>query len=127
MTVDEPAVCLICGQVVQACNRLLESAPSVTNPGECTRHARSCGLGMGVFFLPQHHTCLLVRNDKSCIWPSIYLDSNGETGSDGSCRPLFLSEGRLRRLEELWIRGEVGREVARARVSQEMVITLNVY
>jgi len=127
VTVDEPAVCLICGQVVQACNRLLESAPSVTNPGECTRHARSCGLGMGVFFLPQRHTCLLVRNDKSCIWPSIYLDSNGETGSDGSCRPLFLSEGRLRRLEELWIRGEVGREVARARVSQEMVIRLNVY
>lgn len=37
-----PVVCLVCGQVLDANGR-----------GECTMHAKSCGCGVGIFFLLQ--------------------------------------------------------------------------
>ena len=121
---EEPALCLLCGRVLQAGNTLHDTQPSVTNPGECTLHARTCGLGTGIFFLLQRHLVLLMRGDKAAYWSktSLYLDANGEVGVEGGCRPLFLSEGRLRLLQEMWLRGEVGREVARSRVSSDKII-----
>jgi hypothetical protein len=58
VALDEPAVCLVCGQLVSAGSRL--PTPSATvrgrressiSPGECTLHARACGAGTGIFFL----------------------------------------------------------------------------
>lgn len=128
-TLEEPAVCLVCGQVVMAGNRLHATEPSVTNPGECTLHARSCGLGQGIFFLLQKHSVILIRAERAAFWPkkSIYLDSNGECGVDGGCRPLFLDERRHRILHEIWVRGEVSREVARIRAPGEKIIKGNYY
>lgn len=40
--VGHPAVCLVCGEVLDASGR-----------GACTRHARDCGCGLGLFFLLQ--------------------------------------------------------------------------
>jgi hypothetical protein len=128
-TVDEPAVCLVCGKVVMAGNRPHATDPSVTNPGECTLHARNCGLGSGLFFVLQKHAVLLIRNEKAAFWGklSIYLDDRGEVGVDGGCRPLFLCESRHRLLREMWLRGEVGREVARIRATSDKVIRDHFY
>ncbi|CAN0345221.1 unnamed protein product [Ectocarpus fasciculatus] len=43
----DPAVCLVCGQV------LVAGAKGMGHVGECTLHARECGAGVGVFFLVQ--------------------------------------------------------------------------
>lgn len=40
--VGHPAVCLVCGEVLDASGR-----------GACTRHARDCGFGLGLLFLLQ--------------------------------------------------------------------------
>ena len=55
---DEPAVCLVCGQLLSAGSRLPPPALSSSlshrrtmSPGECTLHARTCGAGTGVFYL----------------------------------------------------------------------------
>ena len=95
--------------------------------GECTNHARICGLGTGMFFLLQKHCVLLVRGERSCFSSSIYIDSHGEPGVDGGCRPLFLAEGRFKRLQEMWVRGDISKEVARCRDSQQQIIRLSFY
>ncbi|CAM9640594.1 unnamed protein product [Ectocarpus sp. 8 AP-2014] len=43
----DPAVCLVCGQVLAA------GTKGMGHVGECTLHARECGAGVGVFFLVQ--------------------------------------------------------------------------
>lgn len=121
-SLQEPAYCLACGRVVNAGNRVHDTVASISNPGECTLHARYCGFGSGAFFLLQKHAVLLISSEKAAFWASLYLDSNGESGVDGACKPLTLETGRVRRLAEMMLRGELGREVARIRSSSDKVV-----
>ena len=98
-------MCLLCGVILQGGSRQHQTPASITNPGECTLHTRSCGAGVGIFFLVQRFSCLLVRGGRSCYYPSIYLDALGESGSTlgggGKTRPLFLNLARYKKLEEV--------------------------
>ena len=72
----EPALCLLCGALL--CGG--PSCPAWKRPldgqreGECTRHARSCGLGVGMFALVHQCTTLLVAalkrgvDDINSMW-----------------------------------------------------------
>lgn len=94
--------------------------------GECTLHARSCGAGLGVFFLVQQCQVLLVRGSRGTYSPSLYLDSSGEVNEQrGQNRPLFLSSKRYKKLEELYVTHQVGKEIVRKRASAETVIRMN--
>ena len=96
--------------------------------GECTLHARSCGAGIGVFFLVHKCKVLLMRGPMSCTYPSVYLDQNGEAPEfTGQMRPMFLSAKRLRKIEELYLTHQIAKEVTRQRVSSDRFIRQNWY
>lgn len=93
------------------------------NPGECTMHASTCGAGVGVFFLVQHCSVILMRYGKAAYHPSFYVDSAGEiTTQRGQNRPLFLSERLFRKVEDLYLQHAVCHEVARRRAGADSVI-----
>ena len=132
-TLDDPAVCLVCGAVVSSAKRNVDAPPSISNPGECTMHSRLCGAGTGMFYLLHKHSVLLMRPDgRAALWTgpgagALYVDEYGETGPtdrihSGSSRPLFLSLSSWRRLVDLWVRVEVSREVVRTRFAAQSVI-----
>lgn len=69
--VGHPAVCLVCGEVLDASGR-----------GQCTRHARECGCGVGLFFLLQVRSGLvgdrIVGRAFGCVerWVScVFVDA----------------------------------------------------
>lgn len=103
--------------------------PSASNAGECTIHARNCGVGAGVFFLVQKCSVLLVRGPFAIIHSPIYLDSHGEVvdAGRGQNRPLFLSQKRYRRLQELYLSHSLATEVVRQRASSDTHIKSNWY
>jgi hypothetical protein len=69
-----------------------------------------------------------MRGSMSCTYPSLYLDQNGESGEgSGQMRPMFLSQKRLRKLEELYLTHQIAREVTRQRVSTDRYIRQNWY
>ena len=85
--IDEPAICLVCGCIVRAGNRAkdIESHSHMdihldTYPGECTLHARFCSGGQGIFLNVTSNWVLLLNGPRSCKFPSLYLDKNGEAG-----------------------------------------------
>ena len=64
----EPALCLICGALLCAgpsCKRIRQ--PMDSREGECTRHARGCGLGIGIFALVHQGITLLVDGTRSAF------------------------------------------------------------
>ena len=119
-SVDEPALCLLCGQILNVGIPGLGSGSDSTPPGvgECTLHARTCGAGVGVFFLVHKCSVLLMRGSRTCLYPSIYLDQNGdEPDFSAQMSPMFLSQKNVRRLEELYLNHHIAREVIRRRAS----------
>lgn len=133
MTLNEPAVCLVCGRVLDAGNRQTAGRSSMTavdQLGECTLHAQQCGAGSSVFFLVQSCQVLLLRGALASYHPSFYLDSSGEVSEHHrgtQSRPMFLSAKRYRKVEELYLGHQVSREVARKRSTADSVVRQNWY
>lgn len=79
-----------------------------------------------MFFLVQHCQVILIRGSRGVYSPSLYLDSSGEVSENrGQNKPLFLSTKRYKKLEEMYVNHQVGKEVVRKRASAESVIRLN--
>lgn len=95
---------------------------SVSNPGECTLHARACGGGTGIFFLIQNFSVVLINDSRACFYPSLYLDANGETSRIGQSRPMFLSLKRYLKVDEIYKNHLIPYEVARSRATNDRVI-----
>ena len=111
VAVDEPAVCLVCGQVLRSGQKDTRrlgptSAVAPTDIGECSLHARSCNAGVGVFFLVTKVQVLLVRGRMSAVHPSVYVyvyvdvDVNGEVPEvpevHGLLRPMYYLSAKRR-------------------------------
>ena len=128
----EPALCLLCGALLcagQSCRRpRMQLQAGQLQEGECTRHARRCGLGVGLFALVHQNLTLLVDETRSAYHASLYLDEHGE--EDRGLRrgkPLFLNAARQAALHRLWLAQAVPLEVARSRSSTSSVIRLGYY
>merc|ERR1711918_155236 len=98
-------------------------------PGECPLHCMgregysSCGVGIGVFFLVQQCIVLIMRGSRAAYYSSFYQDATGETPSmGGQNKPLFLSQKRLEKLEELYASHKIAKEVVSRRMTAERVI-----
>jgi hypothetical protein len=116
----ETAICLLTGSVMRSGSDR-RSTPRL--PGACTVHAREQGSGIGIFFLVQKCTVLLMHNNKSAYSPSIYVDEHGEEDIGlRRGRPLFLNKDRYRALEMLWRLQLIPREVAQIRSTSDRVI-----
>ncbi|CAN0530175.1 unnamed protein product, partial [Ectocarpus sp. 8 AP-2014] len=96
-----PAVCLVCGEVLDASGR-----------GECTRHAAECGCGTGLFFLLQECAVLLMHGRRAAYFPSPYVDAYGERQRHSfRGRPLYLDQRRYDVVRGLWVKHLVAHEV----------------
>ena len=125
---SETAICLLTGTVMRSGSTRRPYQRSQRPPGACTLHARKNGSGIGIFFLVQKCTVLLMHNNKSAYSASLYVDEHGE--EDPSLRrgrPLFLNDKRYRALEKLWRQQGIPREVAQIRSTSDRVIRDNWY
>jgi hypothetical protein len=112
---DQSAVCLICGEVLNA-----------NGKGECTRHSYKCGAGAGMFFLLQECSGLIMHKSKAAYIHSPYVDSHGETPQYRG-RPLNLDLDRYEHLREVWYGHAVRQQVVAERGSSRQVILPDFY
>jgi hypothetical protein len=125
---SETAICLLTGAVMRSGSNRRSFHRTQRPPGACTLHARKNGSGIGIFFLVQKCTVLLMHNNKSAYSPSIYVDEHGEEDPGlRRGRPLFLNDTRYRALEKLWRQQGIPREVAQIRSTSDRVIRDNWY
>eukprot|EP00934_Nitzschia_sp_Nitz4_P005331 Nitzschia sp. Nitz4//scaffold51_size120721//17088//26419//NITZ4_003718-RA/size120721-snap-gene-0.34-mRNA-1//-1//CDS//3329553835//5321//frame0 len=125
---SEAAICLLTGAVMRSGSPRRPFQRSQRPPGACTLHARENGSGIGIFFLVQKCTVLLMHNNKSAYSASLYVDEHGEEDPGlRRGRPLFLNEARYKALESLWRQQGIPREVAQIRSTSERVIRDNWY
>ena len=125
---SEMAICLLTGAVMRSGSSKRSFHRAQRSPGACTIHARKNGSGIGVFFLVQKCTVLLMHNNKSAYSASLYVDEHGEEDPGlRRGRPLFLNDGRYRALELLWRQQCIPREVAQIRSTSDRVIRDNWY
>jgi hypothetical protein len=121
----ETAVCLLTGTVMRSGSR---SKRDRDTNGACTDYARKTGSGIGIFFLIQKCTVLLMHNNKSAYSPSLYVDEHGEEDVGlRRGRPLYFSEERYQVLETLWRTHGIPREVSQIRSTSDRVIRDNWY
>lgn len=112
---EQTAVCLICGEVLNAGGR-----------GECTKHSYKCGAGAGMFFLLQECSGLIMHKRNAAYIHSPYVDSHGETPQYRG-RPLNLDLDRYELLREVWFSHGVRQKVVAERVSARQVILNDFY
>uniref|UniRef100_A0A7S4J7V0 E3 ubiquitin-protein ligase n=1 Tax=Odontella aurita TaxID=265563 RepID=A0A7S4J7V0_9STRA len=125
---SETAICLLTGTIMSSGSSRRHYSRANRPPGACTLHAQRVGSGIGVFFLVQKCTVLLVHNNKSAYSASLYVDENGEEDPGlRRGRPLFLKGERYEALEGLWRKHGVPREVAQIRSTSDRVIRDNWY
>ncbi|CAB9509609.1 protein ligase UBR1 [Seminavis robusta] len=129
VSTSETAICLVSGTVLRSgSTRRSFSTRAARPPGACTLHARKTGSGIGIFFLVQKCTVLLMHNNKSAYSASLYVDEHGEEDPGlRRGRPLFLNQARYRALEVLWRQQGIPREVAQIRSTSDRVIRDNWY
>jgi len=125
----ETAICLLTGSVMRSGSPRRSYNRSIARPpGTCTLHARQAGSGIGIFFLVQKCTVLLMHNNKSAYSASVYVDQHGEEDPGlRRGRPLFLNKARYKALETLWRHQGIPREVAQIRSTSDRVIRDNWY
>lgn len=125
---SETAICLLTGAVMRSGSARRPFSRGARQPGSCTMHARKTGSGIGIFFLVQKCTVLLMHNNKSAYSPSLYVDMHGEEDPGlKRGRPLFLNEDRYRALELSWRQQGIPGEVAQIRSTSDRVIRDNWY
>lgn len=123
----ETAICLLTGSVMRS-GTIRRLKKDYRPPGTCTLHARKVGSGIGIFFLVQKCTVLLMHNNKSAYSPSLYVDEHGEEDVGlRRGRPLFFSEERYQALETMWRSHGIPREVSQIRSTSDRVIRDNWY
>ncbi|KAG7367370.1 zinc-finger domain containing protein [Nitzschia inconspicua] len=112
---EQTAVCLICGEVLNAGGK-----------GECTKHSYKCGAGAGLFFLLQECTGLIMHNGKAAYIHSPYVDSHGETPQYRG-RPLNLDMDRYDLLHEVWSGHRIRQQVLSERGKSRQIIVPDFY
>ncbi|CAM6028185.1 unnamed protein product [Sphagnum balticum] len=96
---DEAALCLICGNYF-CCKMEYYYGKS----GECSRHADKEYACIGIFLLMRSTEVLLMRGNRACNLPSLYLDQHGEEDyALQRNQKLYLSQLRLNKVRWLWL------------------------
>jgi hypothetical protein len=100
-TPRDPALCLLCGDVL-----CMGSSCCIGGDGraECARHTLDCGGGACVFLLVRSSSILVHRERRRSLCFSVYLDAHGEEDIDlRRGKPLTLSALRFYRIEEIYL------------------------
>jgi len=108
---EYPALCMTCGSVINASGK-----------GLCTAHHADCAFGVGVYFLLQDCTVLLLDGLRGTYYPSPYVDKHGEKHRSFRGKPLFIDAKRIKMLSKLWLSHGLPNEVASKRSNSTRVI-----
>ncbi|KAI5477954.1 hypothetical protein MNV49_005746 [Pseudohyphozyma bogoriensis] len=113
----EPALCLLCGQIVCHQSFCCMDAQEEAQHGECNMHMWTCGGTCGVYFLIKRNVVLYLYTDKGTFTSPPYLDSHGEVdlvGRRGRNQfPQFLHAGRYDEIRKTWLAHGIPTFVAR--------------
>jgi hypothetical protein len=97
----DAAFCLICGDLLCFKSKCSGHA---TEHGVCSTHAEEEYAGIGIFLLMRTTQVLLMRGNRVCTLPSIYLDQHGEEDYElRRNQKLYKSELRLNEVRRLWL------------------------
>jgi hypothetical protein len=95
----DAAFCLICGDLL-----CLNCSGHAAEHGVCLTHAEQEYAGIGIFLLMRTTQVLLLRGNRVCTLPSIYLDQHGEENYElRRTQGLYKSELRLNEVRRLWL------------------------
>jgi hypothetical protein len=93
----DAAFCLICGDLL--CFKSKCSGHAAEH-GVCSTHAEQEYAGIGIFLLMRTTQVLLMRGNRVCTLPSIYLDQHGEEDYElRRNQKLYKSELRLNKVQ----------------------------
>ncbi|GAA6011286.1 hypothetical protein JCM11491_006784 [Sporobolomyces phaffii] len=114
---ENPAVCLLCGELVCCQSFCCMAGEDEAQHGECNEHMWTCGGSIGVYFLVKRNVILYLHTDKGTFTPPPYLDSHGEV-DNGRTRtrsvfPQYLHRGRYDEVRKVWLTQGVPTLVAR--------------
>jgi hypothetical protein len=112
----KPALCLLCGEVLDADGK-----------GLCTAHAKQCGLGVGMFFLLQDCSVVLMHGPRASYLPSPYVDDHGERHGHFRGRPLYLNQARVKVLRSIVANHKIPSSVVFSRTTTTKVIIAGYY
>jgi len=102
-------LCLICGDLLcmsEGCSSYpFERSVTQFAEFETMRvHAHECAAGIGIFLLLKATWVLLIRNNRTAIWGSPYLDEFGEEDMElHRGKPLYLNQERMQVLQRLFV------------------------
>ena len=130
---SEPGLCLVCGSFLccatRCCTTRRSSSSSSADEdedhhyvvmGECTRHALTCGAGVGIVLQILQCRLMIIGGSMAISFACPYVDEHGEEDT-GLLRgkPLRLSHARLGVVETLWRSHRLATEVSRQRNQHE--------
>ncbi|KAG5418946.1 hypothetical protein I9W82_003664 [Candida metapsilosis] len=110
-SIEDPAICLICGAVVDLQKRAIG-----TVEGQCTTHySRECSNEDGIFLLPKDRVMLLLHNYKGSFHNAPYLDNQGELADENKKgRALHLMPARYNDfIRSMWLEHNIANYIAR--------------
>jgi len=114
------AICLLCGESLLAGlhdrKPVRHTLPPKEYWGECTRHTMEHHSGVGMVFLLNRPSIILIKGLQSVYWRSIYTDQHGEDQrAIGRALPMFFDEERFKEAEKIWTENRIVYEVVAKR------------
>ena len=118
---SEPGLCLICGEILccsSSCCR--EPTGTGTDRGECTKHALSCGTGVGIVLMLLQCRVVLISGSMAAYYPGPYVDAHGEEDIGlQRGRPLKLDARRYEMLNQMYQTNQISAGVSKIRNQQD--------
>jgi len=113
---NDPAICLICGELVCQQNFCCMDQDLGEEPshGECNTHMWECGTSTGIYLLVKKCVVIYLYADKGTFATAPYLDVHGEADPGlKKHRPLYLSRARYNEIRKLWLNQSIATIVTR--------------
>ncbi|KAG2735011.1 hypothetical protein G9P44_001225 [Scheffersomyces stipitis] len=111
MTIEDPAICLFCGAVVDA------QKPAIgCKEGQCTTHyLKECAHDVGIFLLPKERSMLLLHKNGGTFYNAPFLDQHGElAGESKKAKTLHLMKARYDEfIKNVWLSHNIQNIIAR--------------
>lgn len=111
MTIEDPAICLFCSQVVD-----VQKSAIGCKEGQCTTHfLKECSNDVGIFLLPKDRSILLLHKNGGSFYEAPYLDQHGELpGESKKGKTLYLMKPRYDEfIRKVWLQHNVSNYIVR--------------
>lgn len=111
MSIADPAICLFCGEVVDA-----QKCAIGNNEGQCTTHfMKECCNSVGLFLLPKERFFLLMHKKGGSFYNAPFLDQHGELAGDTKRgKTLHLMKPRYNNfIRNIWLQHNVSNYIVR--------------